>query len=353
MNSLFDPLEIRGLKFLNRAWVSPMCQYSSIEGVIGRWHDQHLGSLIAGKPGLVMVEATGISPDARISTGCTGIWNEDQVLKFSEIVDFSHSQEVPIGIQLVHSGRKGSTMPPWSHYVNAKESDGNWQTFAPSPIPLNGFPIPRELNIAEIRSVIGDFGRASSRAVAAGFDVIQLHGAYGYLIHQFLSPVSNKRKDDYGGDFENRIRFICEVVKEIRGQIPGEMPLFVRIPAQDWVDGGWGLAESVELTIILKELRVDLVDIVSGGIVENAWGESFEGFQVPFSQQIKNASGLMTAVGGSIKDPHFANNVIKSGAADAVMIGAEFLKNPHWGLMAAETLKQLVNWPVQYSRAKQ
>ncbi len=352
MNSLFDPLEIRGIEFPNRAWVSPMCQYSSVNGVIGPWHTQHLGSLIAGKPGLVMVEATGISPDARISIGCTGIWNDKQVSNFSEIVDSSHSQGVPIGIQLVHSGRKGSTMPTWSEYEIAKESDGSWKTVAPSPIPLKGFQIPHELTNSEIKTIVDDFASAAKRVVTAGFDLIELHGAYGYLIHQFLSPISNHRKDNYGGEFKNRIRFICEIVEEVRNNIPTDMPLFVRIPAKDWVDGGWSLEDSIELTKILKELGVDLVDIVSGGIVEDAWGDSFEGAQVPFSLDIKKETGIKTAVGGSITDPLFANNVIESGAADAVMIGKEFLRNPHWALIAADTLNLATNWPVQYLRAK-
>lgn len=352
MTSLFDPLKIRGLVFANRAWVSPMCQYSCLDGIIGSWHKQHLGALVAGRPGLLMVEATGISPEARISIGCTGIWNSQQVSSYREIIEFSHSQGVPIGIQLVHSGRKGSTMPTWSDYVVATVEDGSWQTVAPSPIPLKGFPTPRELSISEIAGIIDGFGYAAKRAVSAGFDLIELHAAYGYLIHQFLSPISNRRSDEYGGDFSGRSRLLCEIVQNIRQEIPSEMPLFVRIPAQDWVEGGWSLQESINLVELLKNFGVDLVDIVSGGIVEDAWGESFEGFQVPFSAEIRRLTGIKTAVGGSISDPIYADEVIRNGDADAVMIGAAMLRNPHWPLIAAEALGIHTPWPSQYMRAR-
>ena len=352
MTSLFDPFKVRGLVFANRAWVSPMCQYSCLDGVIGPWHKQHLGALVAGRPGLLMMEATGISPEARISIGCTGIWNSQQVSSYREIIEFSHSQGVPIGIQLVHSGRKGSTMPTWSDYEVATVEDGSWQTVAPSPIPLKGYPIPRELSTSEIASIIDDFGDAARRAVSAGFDLIELHAAYGYLIHQFLSPISNRRGDEYGGDFSGRTRLICEIVQNIRQEIPSEMPLLVRISAQDWVEGGWSLQESVKLVTLLKDFGVDLVDIVSGGIVEGAWGESFEGFQVPFSAEIRASTGIKTAVGGSISDPKYADEVIRNGYADALMIGAAMLRNPHWPLIAAETLGILTPWPSQYVRAR-
>ena len=352
MNSLFDPLKIRGLEFANRIWVSPMCQYSCLDGIIGPWHKQHLGALVAGRPGLLMMEATGVSPEARISIGCTGIWNSRQVASYREVVEFSHSQGVPIGIQLVHSGRKGSTMPTWSDYEVARVEDGSWQTVAPSPIPLNGFPTPRVLSTSEIVGIIEDFASAAKRAVSAGFDLIELHAAYGYLIHQFLSPISNRRVDEYGGDFLGRTRLLCEIVQNVRKEIPSEMPLLVRIPAQDWVEGGWSLQESIELVTLLKNFGVDLVDIVSGGIVEGAWGESFEGFQVPFSAAIRTATGLKTAAGGSISDPKYADEVIRNGYADALMIGAEMLRNPHWPLIAAETLGVLTPWPNQYRRAR-
>ena len=352
MTALFESIVIRGLSIPNRIWVSPMCQYSAVDGVIGSWHIQHLGSMAAGRPGLLIVESTGISPAGRISTGCTGIWNDEQVAKFREVTALVHSQNVPIGIQLNHSGRKGSTMPSWWEYEVARSSDGSWQTFAPSSIPLNGFPTPKELTEDEIAEIINDFAKAAKMSVQAGFDLIEIHGAYGYLIHQFLSPISNKRSDNYGGNFEGRARFLKEIIQKIRSVVPDVMPLLVRIPAQDWVDGGWTLDESIQLVNEIKLIGVDVVDIVSGGILQDAWGPNFEGSQVSFSAQIRSATGIKTAVGGAIADPLFANSVIKNEEADAVMIGTAILRNPHWPLLASESLNGNLVWPNQLLRAK-
>ena len=240
-SSLFTPIKIRSVEFGNRVWVSPMCQYSANDGVVSEWHRVHLGSFATGGVGLIMVEATGVEPEARISIGCTGMWNDKQAQAFKPIIDFVHSQGVKIGIQLAHAGRKGSTMVPWDDHEIASADEGGWETVSASPISFRDFPLPRELSVAEITDLTTKFVEASLRSVEAGFDVIEIHAAHGYLFHQFMSPITNKRTDQYGGSFENRIRFLVDTAKAIREHIGNEMPLFTRISATDWVEGGWML----------------------------------------------------------------------------------------------------------------
>ena len=263
--TIFEPLTIRELTISNRVWVSPMCQYSAVEGFVGEWHRIHLGAFSTGGAGLIFVEATGVVPEGRISVGCPGIWSDEQAEAFRPIVEFAHSQGRTMGIQLAHAGRKGSCMLPWDDHAIALESEGGWETVSASPIAFHGMPTPREMSIPEILELTENFARAAQRAVQVGFDVIELHGAHGYLINQFLSPLSNKREDEYGGGFEGRTRFLREIIESVRKVIPEGFPLFLRISASDWAEGGWRIEDSVQLAAQVKELGVDLIDVSSGG----------------------------------------------------------------------------------------
>ncbi|MEY2841765.1 MAG: hypothetical protein RLY74_906, partial [Actinomycetota bacterium] len=248
MSHLFSPLTLRGVTMQNRAWVSPMCQYSAEDGVATQWHDVHIGSFATGGAGLIMMEATGVVPEGRISTQCLGLWNDKQRDQLIPIVKFAHSMGTKIGIQLAHAGRKGSCLPPWSQRPMATIQEGGWECVAPSAISFGGkYPVPRALTSAEINELVISFGQSATRAVEAGFDLVEIHGAHGYLIHQFLSPISNTRADNYGGSFENRTRFLREITESVRSNIPDSMPLFLRVSASDWLDGGWSIEESISL----------------------------------------------------------------------------------------------------------
>ncbi|MFM8446194.1 MAG: NADH:flavin oxidoreductase/NADH oxidase, partial [Actinomycetota bacterium] len=248
MASLFEPLKIRGVTFSNRIWVSPMCQYSGIDGVATTWHDVHIGSFATGGAGMIMMEASGVAPEGRISTACLGLWNDAQTERLKPIVEFAHSMGTKIGIQLAHAGRKASCLPPWSDHPMASKEEGGWDCVAPSAISFGGkYPVPKALTETEISGLVASFAESAKRAVKAGFDLVEIHAAHGYLIHQFLSPISNKREDNYGGSFENRVRFILEITKAVRSAIPDSTPLFVRISASDWLEDGWSIDDSVEL----------------------------------------------------------------------------------------------------------
>ena len=352
MSALFDPLTIRDVEFNNRIWVSPMCQYMAKDGFVGQWHDVHLGSFATGGTGLIMVEATGVVPEGRISIGCPSIEDEAHAQAFKPMIDFAHSHDVRIGIQLAHAGRKAGTMLPWDDHRIATIAEGGWQAVSSSAIAFEGYAEPRALTIAEIHQLTQDFVAAAVRAVKIGFDVIELHAAHGYLFHQFYSPLANQRTDEYGGEFANRTRFLVETVAAVRKAIPTGTPLFVRISATDWVDDGWNLIDSVELCAQLKALGVDLVDVSTGGNVHNAPIKATPGFQVPFATAIRAETGIMTTAVGLITEPEQADHIIQTGEADAVFMAREFLRNPRFPLHAAEKLGVTIKWPLPIQRGK-
>jgi len=352
MSALFDPLTIREVEFNNRIWVSPMCQYMAKDGFVGQWHDVHLGSFATGGTGLIMVEATGVVPEGRISIGCPSIEDEAHAQAFKPMIDFAHSHDVRIGIQLAHAGRKAGTMLPWDDHRIATIAEGGWQAVSSSAIAFEGYAEPRALTIAEIHQLTQDFVAAAVRAVKIGFDVIELHAAHGYLFHQFYSPLANQRTDEYGGEFANRTRFLVETVAAVRKAIPTGTPLFVRISATDWVDHGWNLIDSVELCAQLKTLGVDLVDVSTGGNVHNAPIKATPGFQVPFATAIRAETGIMTTAVGLITEPEQADHIIQTGEADAVFMAREFLRNPRFPLHAAEKLGVTIKWPLPIQRGK-
>ena len=352
MDTLFDPLTIGSVTFQNRVWVSPMCQYSATDGFVGQWHNAHLNAFATGGPGLIMVEATGVVPEGRISIGCPAINDDAHAAAFKPMIDFAHSQNVKIGIQLAHAGRKGATMRPWDDHRMATLEEGGWQSVSSSAIAFHGYPEPRALTIDEIHQLTHDFAAAAKRAVEVGFDVIEIHAAHGYLLHQFYSPLANTRSDEYGGSFENRVRFLLETVKAVRASIPAGVPLFVRISATDWVDDGWNLVDSIELCSQLKALGVDLIDVSTGGNVHNAPIKATPGFQVPFAAAIRAEAAIMTAAVGLITEPEQAQYIIETGEADAVFLARAMIRNPRWALNAAEKLGVKITWPHQLERGQ-
>ena len=352
MSALFDPLTIREVEFNNRIWVSPMCQYMATDGFVGQWHDVHLGSFATGGTGLIMVEATGVVPEGRISIGCPSIEDDAHAQAFKPMIDFAHSHDVKIGIQLAHAGRKAGCALPWGDHKMATPEEGGWQAVSSSAIAFEGYLEPRALTIAEIHQLTQDFVDAAVRSIKVGFDVIELHAAHGYLFHQFYSPLANKRTDEYGGEFANRTRFLVETVEAVRKAIPTGTPLFVRISATDWVDDGWNLIDSVELCAQLKALGVDLVDVSTGGNVHNAPIKATPGFQVPFATAIRAETGIMTTAVGLITEPEQADHIIQTGEADAVFMAREFLRNPRFPLLAAQKLGVAIKWPRPIERGK-
>lgn len=354
MPQLIESLRIRNLALANRIAVSPMCEYSSVDGFASDWHLVHLGSRAVGGAGLVFTEATAVLPEARISPEDLGIWKDDHIEFLSRIVRFVHAQGSASGIQLAHAGRKASTYRPWAGKQGAvPPQDGGWaNVVAPSAIKFSpDYPQPRALNLEEIKRTVNAFAEAARRAVTAGFRVIELHAAHGYLIHEFLSPLSNQRTDEYGGSFQNRTRLLCDVVSALRTVLPESMPLFVRISASDWKDGGWDIEQSVELARKLKTLGVDLIDCSSGGNVADAKIPLGPGYQVPFSERVRREAGLLTGAVGLITDAGQAEEIVRAGRADIVFLAREFLRDPYWPLHAAQALGREITWPVQYLRA--
>jgi len=353
MAGLFDPLAIREVKFANRVFVSPMCEYSSVDGLANDWHFVHLGSRAVGGAGLVLTEATAVLPEGRISPQDLGIWSNDHIKTLSRIVGFIHEQGSVAGMQLAHAGRKASTCRPWEGEGTVPESDGGWQNVvAPSAIPFaDSYPMPQALTVEGIQEIVAAFAHAARRACEAGFRVIEIHGAHGYLIHEFLSPLSNHRDDDYGGSFENRTRVLREIVQAVRASWPKGAPLIVRISATDWIDGGWDLEQSIALARELKQLGVDLIDCSSGGTVPHAKIPTGAGYQTAFAQRIRDDAGILTGAVGMITSPAQAEHIINTGQADAILMAREFLREPYWPLRAAQELGQSVSWPVQYLRA--
>ena len=329
-----------------------MCQYSAKDGFISEWHRVHLGAFATGGAGLVLVEASGVTPEGRISPSCPGLWSDEHVEKFRPIVDFAHTMGTRIGIQLAHAGRKGSTNEPWNGNGSVSLDAGGWETLAPSAIPFGTYSTPRALTRDGIAAQVEAFVMAAKRVVAVGFDVVEIHAAHGYLLHQFLSPLSNTRDDEYGGDFAGRTRFLKEVAAAVRNAIPTSMPLFIRVSATDWVDGGWDLAQTIELAKDLKVLGVDLIDVSSGGLVHHAKIPAGPNYQVPFAAAIRKEAEIATSAVGFITEPAQAEEIIASGKADAVMLARAYLRDPRWALNAAETLGVTIPWPKQFDRAR-
>ena len=354
MSRLFEPLTLRGVTLRNRIAVSPMCEYSSHDGFANEWHSVHLGSRAVGGAGLVLTEANAVTADGRISPQDLGIWKDEHVAKLAEITAFIKANGAVAGTQLAHAGRKASTAAPWLGGAAVEPSEGGWRPiYAPSAIAFNDeYVVPQALTVEEIGGIVAAFARAAERALAAGFEVIELHGAHGYLMHEFLSPLCNARNDAYGGSFENRTRFAREVVAAVRAVWPERLPLFVRISATDWAEGGWNVDESVELAKIFKTLGVDLVDCSSGGAVANAKIVVGPGYQVPFSDRVRNEAGIPTGAVGMITEPEQAEAILAEGKADIVLLARELLRDPYWPLRAATALGDDVEWPAQYRRAK-
>jgi 2,4-dienoyl-CoA reductase-like NADH-dependent reductase (Old Yellow Enzyme family) len=353
MAALFDPLVIRDLTFTNRVFVSSMCQYSSRDGYANDWHFVHLGSRAVGGAGLVLSEATAVLPEGRISPEDLGIWNDEHIEMLSRIVSFIHEQGSIAGMQLAHAGRKASTRRPWEGSGAISEAEGGWKkVVAPSALPFaESYPMPQALTNDGIQEVVSAFATAARRACQAGFRVIEIHAAHGYLIHEFLSPLSNRRSDDYGSSFENRTRLCREIVAAVRSEWPKDLPLFLRISSVDWVDGGWNISESVRLAGELKQIDVDLIDCSSGGNVPHATIPVGPGYQTHFAERIRREAGIMTGAVGMITSPVQAEHIIGTEQADAVIIAREFLRDPYWPLRAARELDQPIAWPVQYLRA--
>lgn len=352
MSRLFQPLTLRGLTLPNRIAVSPMCQYQAQDGLVNDWHLVHYGGLAQGGAGLVITEAAAVLPEGRISPEDLGLWNNAQAEGLARIVRFIASQGAVPGVQLAHAGRKASNPAPWKGSGSLSPSQGGWTPAAPSALPFDeGWTVPTALDEPGILAVIEAFMDAARRAVAAGFRVIEVHAAHGYLLHQFLSPLSNHRTDAYGGSFENRTRLVREVVGALRQILPEELPLLVRISATDWVEGGWTLDQSVALAKELKALGVDLVDCSSGGLAPRAEIPLGPGYQVPFAARIRAEADLPTGAVGLITDPEQAEAILAQASADLVLLGRELLRDPRWPLRAAKALGAEVPWPASYLRA--
>lgn len=352
---LFQPLELRGVRLRNRIAVSPMCEYSSEDGFANAWHLVHLGSRAVGGAALVLTEAAAVSPEGRISPADLGIYRDEHVPNLREIVEFIHEHGAVAGVQLAHAGFKASTAPPWHGGEAVPPEDGGWErVLAPSAVPFKeGWIVPHALDAPEIRLVVEQFAAAARRALDAGFRVLEIHAAHGYLLHEFLSPLTNKRDDDYGGSFENRTRIVREVVRAVRDRMPDDLPLFVRVSASDWVEGGWTVEDSAALARDLKALGVDLIDASSGGIVPHAKIPLGPGYQVPFARHIREHAGIATGAVGLITQAQQANDIVASGSADVVLLARELLRQPNWPLLAAAELGvDAPYWPKQYLRAK-
>ena len=351
--SLFSPLQLRDVQLKNRIGVSPMCEYSSVDGFANDWHLVHLGSRAVGGAALVLTEATAVTADGRISPQDLGIWKDEHIEMLARIFRFIEAHGAVPGMQLAHAGRKASTSPPWEGGKAVAESDGGWRPIhAPSALPFDEGSIrPREMTLEDIGEVVRAFADAAVRAQKAGAKVIELHAAHGYLLHEFLSPLSNHRSDKYGGSFENRIRLTRETVQAVRRVWPERLPLLVRISATDWIAGGWDVEQSVELAKVLKPLGVDLIDCSTGGAAPGAKIPTAPGYQVPFAERIRHDADIPTAAVGLITEAKQANEIIVNGRADLVFLARQFLRDPYWALHAASELGAEVEAPVQYGRA--
>ncbi len=350
---LFSGLTLRKLEFKNRIFVSPMCQYSCENGMATDWHLVHLGSRAVGGAALVMTEATAVSPEGRISPDDLGIWSDEHIQPLKRITSFIKAQGAVPGIQLAHAGRKASTYAPWLGGKPVEKGAKAWQTIAPSPVPFaDSYQAPLEMTQDKIDEVVSQFSAAVRRSIEAGFEVVEIHMAHGYLLHEFLSPLSNQRTDIYGGSFENRIRMPLQVAQAVRKQWPDDLPVFVRVSSTDWVEGGWDIAQTIKFAGKLRESGIDLIDCSSGGLVPYAVIPDGPGYQTPFAAAIRKEAGIPTGTVGLITEPFQAEQIIATGIADAVILGREMLRDPYWPLHAARVLKADVPWPKQYLRAK-
>ena len=353
MSVLFSPLRLRGLELKNRIVMSPMCQYSSAGGLPNDWHAVHLASRAVGGVALVVVEATAVVPEGRITPADAGIWNDAQAEAWGAMARLVKARGAAAGLQLAHAGRKASTDVPWRGGRAIAPGNGGWEPVAPSAIAFaDGYATPRVLAKPEIAAMCDAFVAATRRALAAGFDVLEIHAAHGYLLHEFLSPLANARDDEYGGSLENRMRFPLEVVAAVRDAWPQDRPLLVRISASDWAEGGWDLPQSIQLARHMRALGVDLVDCSSGGQVPHAKVALGPGYQVPFAEAIRREAGIATGAVGLLTEPQQAEAIVASGGADAVLLARALLRDPYWPLRAAKALGADVEWPVQYLRAK-
>ncbi len=352
MAHLLSEFRLRDVVFPNRIGVSPMCQYSCEDGRANDWHFVHLGTRAVGGAGLVFTEAAAVTPEGRISPEDLGVWSEAHFEPLERITRFIRAQGSIAGIQLAHAGRKASTFRPWSGSGAVSEAEGGWRPVGPSALSFSkSYATPRELTLSEIGQLQGAFVTAAERAYRAGFRVIEIHAAHGYLMHEFLSPLSNLREDEYGGSFENRTRFLRETAAAVRQMLPERCPLFVRISATDWSEGGWDIEQSVELARALKALGTDLIDTSSGGNVERAQMPIGPGYQTAFAERIRREAGIATAAVGMITSPAQADHVVRTGQADFVLLARELLRNPYWPLHAAQELGYPMPWPAQYLRA--
>jgi 2,4-dienoyl-CoA reductase-like NADH-dependent reductase (Old Yellow Enzyme family) len=353
MTKLFTPLKIKDITLKNRIAISPMCQYSSVDGFASDWHLVHYGSRAVGGAGLIIQEATAVTPEGRITPGDLGLYSDKHIDKLKQITRFVESHGAVPGIQLAHAGRKGSCSRPWEGGAQLALHEGGWETVAPSALTFNPEDrAPQALDQKGINAIVDNFVKAAQRALETGYKVLEIHAAHGYLIHEFLSPLSNHRIDDYGGSFENRIRLLLSIVKSVQNVWPGVLPLFVRISATDWVDGGWDIDEAVKLASILKFEGVDLIDCSSGGMVPWAKIPFGPGYQVGFSNRIKNETGILTGAVGMITEARQAEEILAKNQADLILIGRELLRNPYFPLFAAKELDEETEWPLQYLRSK-
>lgn len=353
MSELFSPLTIKSITLKNRIVVSPMCEYSSIDGFANDWHLVHLGSRAVGGASLIMAEATAVTPEGRITPGDLGIWKDEHVEFLKRITTFIHEHDAVAGIQIAHAGRKASMSIPWHGNSLVGKNEGGWQTVAPSAIPFaEGYDLPEALTLKGIEKAINDFAAAAQRSLKAGFKVLEIHAAHGYLINEFLSPLTNKRTDEYGGSFENRIRLLIEIIDAVKKVWPQEYPLFVRITATEWIEGGWTVEDSVQLANVLKNKGIDLIDCSSGGNVPAVKIPLVPGYQVPLAEKIRKETGILTGAVGLITEADQAEKIIATGQADVVLLARQELRDPYFPLHAAQQLGIDVKWPVQYERAK-
>jgi 2,4-dienoyl-CoA reductase-like NADH-dependent reductase (Old Yellow Enzyme family) len=353
VTSLFDPITFRGVTSRNRISVSPMCQYSATDGIATDWHLIHLGSRAVGGAGIVIAEATAVVAEGRISPGDLGIWSDAHVGPLTRVAHAIRDNGAVAGIQLAHAGRKASASRPWDGGRQLAFEHGGWQTIAPSAIPFHHTDrIPTALDALGIATIVRQFAEAAQRAISAGFQLIEIHAAHGYLLHEFLSPLSNHRTDDYGGNFENRTRMLREVVEAVRAVMPDELPLFVRVSGTDWVEGGWSADDTVALAAVLAMLGVDLIDCSSGGLSRDQKIPDAPGYQVPFAARVRNEAGVPSGAVGRITRPEQAADIIERGEADIVLLARELLRDPYWPIHAANALRAPALWPPQYLRAE-
>ncbi|MCK3769495.1 NADH:flavin oxidoreductase/NADH oxidase [Microbacterium aerolatum] len=349
---LFEPIALRSLTVSHRLWVAAMCQYSALDGVVQPWHLVHLGSFAIGRAGLIVTEATAVSPEGRISSGDAGIWTDEQAKAWETVIEFVHEQETPIVVQLAHAGRKASSRPPFQGRGYLPIDEGGWATVGPSAVPFGELPDPQMLSAIEIRRVIDDFAVAAQRAVDAGFDGVEIHAAHGYLQHQFLSPISNLRDDEYGGSYENRTRIVRETVAAVRAVIPEGMPLFIRLSATDWVDSGWSLGDTQRLVPMLRDLGVDFVSISSAGNDHRQEIPVGPGYQLPLARAVRESAGIPIGAAGLITEPRQAETALVDGGADVIFAARQFLREPGFALRAAAELGGFLEWPRQYRMAR-